>query len=95
MIKTDVRGDRSVFGYLGEGDGLGSGQSSVRDTLAYIEEEYSDYEWKGSRWNGDDMILEFERREGTNQLIETVRLRPEAYSEFLVLKKWEKDHGFL
>lgn len=94
-IKHSIYGDRTVFGYTHTGAGESVGACSVKEAIDMIDEEYKEYEWTNSRWNGDDLILDFEKKEQANQIVETVELQPEVYSEFIVLKKWEKTHEHL
>lgn len=94
-MSTKIYGDRTVFGYTGLGAGNSTGICSAYDAIQLINEDYKDCDWKYAKWDNDIFILDFERKVGNNQLIETVVLQPEAYAEFLVLKEWEKDNGFI
>lgn len=95
IISTKIYGDRSVFGYSNSGNGAAMGGCSAKDAIDMLDEEYKEYDWKYARWVGDDLIIEFELKSGNDQIVETVELQPEVYSEFLILKKWEKDNGFV
>lgn len=94
-VSTRILGDRSVFGYTGAGTGSFHGSCPSVDAIDLLNNDFDDYDWRYVRWNGDELIVEFERRNGPNQIIETVELMPTVYAEFLVLKKWEKDNGFV
>lgn len=95
QITTDIKGNRSAFGYLGRGKSDYAGTCNTADAIEILDEDRRDYEWVYTRWDNDDLIVEFERKEGANQMTQFVRLIPEVYAEFLVLKKWEKDNGFI
>lgn len=94
-LTTKILGDRTAFGYSYSGANDGTGRCSVRDAVEVLDEHFRDHEWKYPTWNGDILTVDFERKELANQIINTVELQPETYAEFLVLKKWEKDNGFV
>lgn len=94
-IQSSIYGDRSVFGYGHSGSGSSIGQSSAKEVYDVLNEEYREHDWSYVKWNGDILTAQFESKQQNNQLINTYTLQPETYSEFLILKKWEQENGFL
>lgn len=94
-LTTRIHGDRTAFGYSHSGVHDGTGRCTVKEAVDLLNENLSEFEWAHSKWSGDVLTVEFERQEGNDQFINLVELQSEAYAEFLVLKKWEKDNGFI
>lgn len=94
-ITANIYGDRSVFGYGHSGAGASSGQCSAKEAYDVLNEEFEGNDWSYVKWKGDILTVDFETKDQNNQRINTYTLQPETYSEFLVLKKWEKENGFL
>lgn len=94
-ITTNIYGNRSVFGYGNSGAGTSSGNSSAKDVYDILNEEFREHDWSYIKWDGDVLTVDFESKRQNNQFISTYTLQPETYSEFLILKKWEQENGFL
>lgn len=60
-----------------------------------ITQEYKEYDWTYSKWVDGNLVLEFEKRVRSDQIIETVELYPEFLPEFNYLKKWEQSYEHL
>lgn len=93
-VNTTIKGNRSVFGYSGQGSAGSGGKTDPFEALDLALSMKDRHDWTYLSWQGDTMHLTYESKIGPDEQTQTLVLHPETYFEFQLLKNWEINNGF-